>query len=155
MGSYGGHVLVVDPVKWAKLCPRAESLQFETSGLLFPSSANNVCGREPCRTTFLTFFLDLTSMFCLFRGFESFSILFHIRICLFYFSFVVIFVLSRFCLSVIGVLLGFYGGQFIVVYPVRWAKFCPRSEILQFGTPGLLFPSSANLVCGRQCCPTT
>ena len=28
--SYGGHVLVVDRVKWAKLCPRAESLQFET-----------------------------------------------------------------------------------------------------------------------------
>ena len=30
LGSYGGQILVVDPFKWAKLRPRAESLQFET-----------------------------------------------------------------------------------------------------------------------------
>ena len=48
LGSYGCHVLVVDPVKWAKLCPRAESLQFETLGLLVPSSANLVCGKRLC-----------------------------------------------------------------------------------------------------------
>ena len=29
LGSSGGHDLVVDPVKWATLRPRAESLQFE------------------------------------------------------------------------------------------------------------------------------
>ena len=29
LGSYGGHILVVDPIKWATLCRRAECLQFE------------------------------------------------------------------------------------------------------------------------------
>ena len=47
-----------------------------------------------------SFFFVLTSTFRLSRGFESFSILFHIGIWLFDFSFVVIFVLSRFCFSV-------------------------------------------------------
>ena len=56
LGSYGGHVLVLDPVKWAILRLRAESLQFETLGLLFPSSANLVCGRQRCPTTSYIFF---------------------------------------------------------------------------------------------------
>ena len=54
MGSYGGHFLVVDSIKWAILRPQTESLHFETQRLLFPSSANIV--REPCPTTIFTFF---------------------------------------------------------------------------------------------------
>ena len=61
LGSYGGHVLVTDPVKWAKLCSRAESFEFETPGLLFPSSANLICGRQRCPTTWFTFFIFLTN----------------------------------------------------------------------------------------------
>ena len=60
-GSFGDHVFVLDPVKWATLYPRAESLQFETKGLLFPSSANFVCGRQRCPTTCYTFLILLTS----------------------------------------------------------------------------------------------
>ena len=40
LGSSRGQFLAVDPVKWAILCPRAESLQLETHGLLFASYAN-------------------------------------------------------------------------------------------------------------------
>ena len=49
-------------------------------------------------------FFSFPYTFCLCRGYESFSILFHIGIWLFDYSFVVILVLSRFCFSVIGFL---------------------------------------------------
>ena len=55
LGSDGGHVLAVDPIKWVKLCPRVESLPIETSRLLFLSSANLVCGKQRCPTTWYTF----------------------------------------------------------------------------------------------------
>ena len=38
-GFYGVQAFVVGPVKWSTMCPRAESLQIETWGLLFPSFA--------------------------------------------------------------------------------------------------------------------
>ena len=53
---------------------------------------------------FCRIFKYSTGTFCLFRGFESFSVLSHIGIWLFDISLVVIFVISRFSLSVIGVL---------------------------------------------------
>ena len=65
------------------------------------------------RQLYLLFFLLLTHTFCRFRCIEPFPycsisesdcLIFHIGIWLFDFSFVVIFVLSRFCLSVNGVL---------------------------------------------------
>ena len=56
LGSFGGHILM-DPVKWAKLWPPAERLYFKISAQLFPSSANIVCGKKPCRQPQITCFL--------------------------------------------------------------------------------------------------
>ena len=42
LGSYGGHLLILDPFKWVNFRPQTERLQLDTQGLLFPSSANIV-----------------------------------------------------------------------------------------------------------------
>ena len=60
LGSYGSNLLAVDPVQWAIWLPQAETLQFGTWGLLLSSSANFVCGRQHCATTWFTFFIFLT-----------------------------------------------------------------------------------------------
>ena len=62
----------MDPVKWVILRPQTESLQLETQGLLLPSSANILCGKESCPTILFTFLSSLTHTFCLFRCIEPF-----------------------------------------------------------------------------------
>ena len=83
--------------------------------------------------------------------FWAFSILFHIGIWLFDFSFVVTFVISRFCLSVIGVLWRPFPSRGFC----QMGYLAPTNWSLQLETQGLLFPSSANIVCGREPCLTT
>ena len=96
LGSYGGHFLVVDSVKWAILRPQTENLQLTTPGQLFPSSANFVCQREPCPTTIFTFFLLLTHAFCLFRRIGlSYLVRYLNRVV--WFQCGVIFLISLFC----------------------------------------------------------
>ena len=67
--SYEGHIFV-DPVKRAILRLKTKGLYLETCGLLFPSSANIVCEKEPCLTTIFNFFFLLTHTFRLFESFE-------------------------------------------------------------------------------------
>ena len=56
MGSYGGHLLLVGPVKWAIRNPQPGSFKLETWRLLYPSYANVASGREHSPTTILIFF---------------------------------------------------------------------------------------------------
>ena len=72
LGSYGGHLLVVDPVKWAIRNPQSESFKLETWRLPYPSYVNVVSGRVHCATTLFTSLVILTEMFCLFRFIGSF-----------------------------------------------------------------------------------
>ena len=66
LGSSRLYFIVVNFVKMAFLHPQAESIQLETQGLLFSSSANFGCGRQHCLTTLFTFsnhFLLLVEQF--------------------------------------------------------------------------------------------
>ena len=53
LGSSRAHVLVVDPVNRATWLPRAEILEFEAWGLLFPSVVNLVYGKQHCARTWI------------------------------------------------------------------------------------------------------
>ena len=72
LGSYGSHLLVVDPAKWAIRNAQPESFKLGTWRLLYPSYVNVVSGREHCSTSLFTSFVILTETFCLFRFIGSF-----------------------------------------------------------------------------------
>ena len=52
-------------------------------------------------------------------------------------------------------LLGSYGGHFLVVDPGMWALRNPQPESSELETWRLMYPSYANVVSGREHCPTT
>ena len=141
---------VWQPVKWVIRHPQPESFKLETWRLLFPAYANIVCGREHCPTILFTFCILLTNMFCLFRCIEPFpywSISESESGCL---NFqLMFFVMSRSCFSVIGVLWrprscrGSRGVDYLA--PTTWELQAWDSKT----------PSYANIVCGREHCPTT
>ena len=87
------------------------------------------------KTNFIGFSVKIMSKTCLIERRQSFPSAPTVFVGLFDFSFIVIFVISRFRFSLIGA----YGGHIIVVDSVELATLRPQTESFQLKTQGLLF----------------